>query len=92
MPPCFLVKLAYQEIFLKAQNCTKVYLPNCTIYMGLCEGGTGWNKIFVSMKDLLEEWLPLGCRNYYLKCFVIAGVFWVLWNIRNKIAIEGVFP
>ena len=43
------------------------------------------------MKDLLEECIPLGCRNYGLKCFVIAGVFCVLWNTRNKMAIEGVF-
>jgi hypothetical protein len=26
-----------------------------------------------------------------MKIFVLATILWVLWNVRNKMAIEGVF-
>jgi hypothetical protein len=37
--------------------------------------------------DLLELWLPLGCKSYNLKFFSVS-VLWLAWN---KMAIEGVF-
>jgi len=43
------------------------------------------------MRELLEGWLPLGCRDYGVKMVVLAGLLWTLWNVRNKMAIEGVF-
>jgi hypothetical protein len=41
--------------------------------------------------DLLDLWLPLGCKSYNLKFFSVSVVLWVLWLARNKMVIEGVF-
>ena len=51
----------------------------------------GWDRTPISMQDLLDKWLPLGSQNYSLKLYITSGVLWVLWNIRNKMAIEGTF-
>ena len=50
-----------------------------------------WGMAPSSMQELLEGWIPLGCRNYGVKITVLAGVLWTLWNVRDKMTIEGVF-
>ena len=43
------------------------------------------------MRDFLEGWLPLGFRDYGVKLMTFGGILSTLWNVRNKMAIEGVF-
>ena len=50
-----------------------------------------WDRVPTSMRELLEGWLPSGCRDYVVKMLLLAGLLWTLWNVRNKMAIEGVF-
>ena len=49
-----------------------------------------WGMAPSSMQELLEGWIPLGCRNYGVKITVLAGVLWTLWNVRDKMTMEGV--
>jgi hypothetical protein len=51
----------------------------------------GWERMPRGLWDLLDLWLPLGCKSYNLKFFSVSVVLWVLWLARNKMAIEGVF-
>jgi hypothetical protein len=52
----------------------------------------GWERTPVSIQDMLQNWIPLGCGDYSFKVFLLAVIFWVLWTSRNKRAIEGKFP
>jgi hypothetical protein len=51
----------------------------------------GWERTPRGVWDLLDLWLPLGCKSYNLKFFSMSVVLWVLCLARNKMAIEGVF-
>ncbi|CAL5053999.1 unnamed protein product [Urochloa decumbens] len=46
----------------------------------------------MGVHDLLEGWVPLGGKESIRIIFMLAIVLWDIWNTRNKIAIEGVFP
>ena len=52
----------------------------------------GWDRELTSWQDFLDNWIPLGCRDYSSKLFLSTIVFWALWIIRNKRVIEGKFP
>jgi hypothetical protein len=51
----------------------------------------GWERVPLNFQDFFD-WLPLQDKHYKLKLFGLANVVWVLWNVRNKMSIEGVFP
>jgi hypothetical protein len=52
----------------------------------------GWGRSPESFEDFFDHWLPLGCPGYNFKIFLLGVVLWVLWNVRNKLHIEGVAP
>lgn len=52
----------------------------------------GWDKIPSSVSDVMENWIPLGIRNYHIKLFTLIVVLWGIWSVRNKMAIEKKFP
>jgi hypothetical protein len=52
----------------------------------------GWERVPLNFQDFFDNWLPLQDKHYKLKLFGLANVVWVLWNVRNKMSIEGVFP
>jgi hypothetical protein len=62
------------------------------ICLDMPETGYGWERVPLNFQDFFDNWLPLQDKQYKLKLFVLANVVWVLWNIRNKMSIEGVFP
>lgn len=51
----------------------------------------GWDRVPIGMADFLENWGG-GNKNLSLTIFCLGVVLWGLWSIRNKYAIEGVFP
>ena len=51
-----------------------------------------WDRAPVGWQDFLDTWIPLGCKDYNAKLFLLAMVLWSLWTSRNKRAIEGKFP
>jgi hypothetical protein len=50
-----------------------------------------WDKPPGGLQDCLDNWLSIECVDYGLKLFALATVLRVLWNIRNKVVMEGVF-
>ena len=52
----------------------------------------GWERIPVGWQDFLDTWIPLGCKDYHTKLFLLTMVTWALWTSRNKRTIEGKFP
>jgi hypothetical protein len=52
----------------------------------------GWERVPLNFQDFFDNWLPLQDKHYKLKLFVLANMVWVLWNVRNKMSMEGVFP
>ena len=51
-----------------------------------------WDRIPGGWQDFLDNWIPLGCKDYNAKLFLLTMVTWALWTSRNKRAIEGLFP
>jgi hypothetical protein len=51
----------------------------------------GWERTPGNLQDFFDNWLPTHDKEYKMKIFVLATILWVLWNVRNKMAIEGVF-
>ena len=51
----------------------------------------GWDRIPVGWQDFLDNWIPLGCKDYNAKLFLLTMVTWALWTSRNKRANEGRF-
>jgi hypothetical protein len=51
-----------------------------------------WSRTPNNLQDSFDNWPPLNDRKYNLKLYSLAMVLWVLWNVRNKIVMEGVFP
>jgi hypothetical protein len=52
-----------------------------------------WNDQPTSMKSLSETWLQgMGPLPVSLTLFIFAGFTWVIWNNRNKMAIEHKYP
>jgi hypothetical protein len=51
----------------------------------------GWRRTPNNLRDFFDNWLPLNDSKYNLKLYSLAMVLWVLWNVRNKTVIEGVF-
>lgn len=45
-----------------------------------------------NFQDLFANWLLIHDKQYKLKVFLLAIVMWVLWNVRNKMSTEGVYP
>jgi hypothetical protein len=60
------------------------------LWIGL-KKALGWDRVPGGYQDYLENWLPLRSCSYGVKLFAFAMALWTLWNIRNKMAIEGVF-
>jgi len=52
----------------------------------------GWDRAPSGWQDFLDNWIPMGCKNYNAKLFLLTIVLWALWTSRNKRAIEGKFP
>ena len=50
-----------------------------------------WDRVPTSLQDFLEGWMPMGCVLYNPKMLTFVGLLWSLWNVRNKMTIEGVF-
>ena len=48
----------------------------------------GWVRIPTGWQDFLDTWIPLGCRDYHTKLFLLTKVVWTLWTTRNKRTIE----
>lgn len=48
----------------------------------------GWDRVPISMTDMMEHWIPIGGQNYHIKLFTLIIVLWGLWTVRNKMAIE----
>jgi hypothetical protein len=61
------------------------------LWVGLMSEALGWDRPPGGLRYCLGIWLPIGCSNYSLKLFALAITLWTLWNVRNKMAIEGVF-
>jgi hypothetical protein len=51
----------------------------------------GWERTPGNLRDFFDNWLPIHDKDYKTKIFGLATILWVLWNVRNKMAIEGVF-
>ena len=52
-----------------------------------------WEKIPVSLDEFHQNWLDTrGANDYYICLSSFAAVAWTLWKIRNRMAIEKVFP
>jgi hypothetical protein len=52
----------------------------------------GWDRPPDSLEDSFDHWLPIGCTDYIIKAFLFGVVLWGLWNVRNKLSIEGMAP
>ena len=52
----------------------------------------GWDRVPVSLQDIFDYWVPLGCSDYLIKLVVLSIILWGLWNTRNKMGIEKKFP
>lgn len=52
-----------------------------------------WDRVPVSLDDLHMNWLGKRGANYYhVDLFSFAAIAWTLWTVRNKGAMERVFP
>lgn len=52
----------------------------------------GWDKSPKSVREVFEERIPLGGRDYHIKLFMFTIITWGLWIVRNKMGIPGLFP
>jgi len=52
----------------------------------------GSDRVPISWQDFLDNWIPLGCKDYSPKLFISTIVCWALWTTRNKRVVEGKFP
>jgi hypothetical protein len=49
----------------------------------------GWQKTPTSLEDFITNWLDSGrVRNKKLMLFGLGAICWVIWKVRNKMAIE----
>lgn len=52
-----------------------------------------WDSVPVSFDDLHLNWLcKRGANDYHVDLFSFAAVAWTLWTVRNKGAMERIFP
>ena len=51
----------------------------------------GWTRNPVCLQEFLDNWVPLGCKQYSLKIFLMTIVLWGLCTSRNKRVMKGKF-